>query len=309
MSASKWFTELGGQVLQGVNAAFGEALNAVVEGTEGAEDADFGFIQVAYAYKPKPITPKDFILRTPYANPKALKANMAASAERGWLETVGEGQYAVSAKGAEVVGRLLDSMNGAVNGIESLPKADLVRIHTLLQKVGDKTRKLPEPAEKWVLEWGQYFQKALVVEDAPTLVKVRRRLLDMFAYRDDSHVAAWKAHEENGQIWEAFTFIWRGDLGTAAELAETLPFRNYDQESYAAALSKLEARGWIGQKDSKYVATEKGKKLRQAVEDDTDRYFDAPWDALTEAETKELKGLLGKLAEAVKPPEPEEAQE
>jgi DNA-binding MarR family transcriptional regulator len=107
---------------------------------------------------------------------------------------------------------------------------------------------------------------------------------------------------ENGQIWETLTYVWRGDANTAGELAEELqPYRNYDQAAYAATLDELAQRGWIAQKNGKYVVTDEGQKLRQEIEDATDRCFDVPWDVLTQAETKELEGLMKKLAEAVKP--------
>ena len=306
MLASKWFTVTGTQVLQGLGAVYGGAFNAVAEATDGLEGRDAFFIQVVHAFKPEPLTPQDVIIRIPYANPESFKADMAASVERGWLEAVGEEQYMVSDKGAEVAARLVKALNGALAGVESLPKADLERICDLLQKVVDRAYELPEPAEKWVLEWGKYFDKALVVEGAPALIKVRRRTMDVFSFRDDGHVAAWKAREENGQIWEAFTFVWRGDASDAAELAEKLAFRNYDEASYAAALDELAARGWVAQEGDKYVATDKGKELRQGVEDATDRCFDVPWDALTKAETEELKSLMERLTEAVKPSEENE---
>jgi hypothetical protein len=304
MSASEWFTNVASQIVQGLNAAHREAFDAVVQEV-GMEDVDAGFVQVAHAYKPVSLTPKDFVVRSPYANPKAYKTNMAASAERGWLKVVDKGQYTVSNKGAEVVGRLLGTLNEGLAGIEALPEADLERVHDLLQKVVDKTYELPEPAEKRGLEWGKRFQKAFVVEGAPTLVRVRRRILDLLAFRDDGHVAAWKALEKDGQIWEALTYVWRGEAGDAAELVEKLPYRNYDEESYAAALGELIERGWIAQENGKHVITDKGKELRQGAEDATNRYFDAPWSVLSEAETKELQGLLGRLAEAVKLPEEE----
>ena len=134
---------------------------------------------------------------------------------------------------------------------------------------------------------------------------VRRCLIDLLAFRDDAHIAAWQPYDVSGHTWEAFTYVWRGEAGTAAELAEKLPYRNYDEQAYADALEDLTARGWIVQKDGKYVATDKGKQLRQEAERATDRYYDAPWACLDEAETSEAKGLLKKLAEVVKQPEGE----
>lgn len=303
--SAKWFTEVGGQILQGMDGSYTEAFNALVEGA-GMEGRDPAFVQVAYAHKPDPITPQDYVVRSPYSNPKNFKSDMAASAERGWLEAVGEDQYTISDKGVGVVKQLLGALYEGTGSIESLPEAELERIHDLLQKVVDKARKLPEPSEKLVMAWGKRFQKAFVVEGAPTLVRVRRRIVDLFGFRDDGHVAAWKAVEQDGQIWDVFTNVWRDQANTAEKLAEQLSGRNYDEDSYAAALGELAQRGWVEQENGKYVATEKGSKLRQDVEDVTDRYFDAPWEVLSEAETKELKGLMKKLAEAVKLPEEEE---
>jgi DNA-binding PadR family transcriptional regulator len=287
-----------------MDGTYTEAFNAVVEGA-GMEGRDPAFVQVAYAHKPDSITPQDYVVRSPYSNPKNFKSDMAASAERGWLEAVGEDQYTISDKGSEVVKQLLGALYEGTASIESLPEAKLERIHDLLQKVVDKAYKLPQPSKKWSKKWGKRFQKAFVVEGAPMLVRVRRRIIDMFGFRDDGHLAAWKAVEQDGQIWDVFTNVWRDQANTAADLAEQLSGRNYDEDSYAAALGELVERGWVTQENGKYVTTEKGSKLRQDVEDTTNEYFDAPWEVLTEAETKELKGLMKKLAEAVKLPEEE----
>jgi hypothetical protein len=137
------------------------------------------------------------------------------------------------------------------------------------------------------------------------MVQARRKLLDVLSFRDDAHVAAWRPYGADGQVWEAFTYVWRGDASTAAELAEKLPYRHYDEDAYAAALQELVARGWIAQEGEGFIATEEGKRLRQEAEDATDRYFDAAWAGLGEAEIKELKGLLERMAEALQPPEEE----
>ena len=135
------------------------------------------------------------------------------------------------------------------------------------------------------------------------MVQVRRRLLDLLGFRDDVHIAAWQPYGVSGQVWEAFTYVWRGEAGTAAELAETLPYRNYNEAAYVAALEELVSLGWIAEAEGKYIATEEGKVLRQQAEDATDRYFDAAWSGVSEAEVEEVRGLLEGLAEAVKPPE------
>jgi DNA-binding MarR family transcriptional regulator len=130
-------------------------------------------------------------------------------------------------------------------------------------------------------------------------------LLDLLYFRDDAHIAAWQPYDISGHTWEAFTYVWRGDATLAAELAEQLPYRNYDEQAYASALQDLASRGWIVAEDGRYAVTDEGQALRQEAEEATDRYFDAPWAALEQAEMEQLKDLLGRLAQALKPPDEE----
>jgi hypothetical protein len=75
--------------------------------------------------------------------------------------------------------------------------------------------------------------------------------------------------------------------------------RGYSTADYATFLHDLVERGWIVGDGGAYHATRHGRRLRQAVEELTDRYFYAPWSALGEAEVAELheqiEQLLGQL--------------
>jgi DNA-binding PadR family transcriptional regulator len=293
-------------IFAGMGARTSETVDQFVEENGLSEGLDMQFVQTAYGFAPEPVTPQHFVKRAPYGNPDNMKEQLAGAAGRGWLETVGEAEYRLTAKGREVTGNLFAFADGVFGGVESLPAADLRRIITLLTKVVETARALPEPAEKWALSWGTKFERRL---GAPLMVQVRRRLIDLFAFRDDVHIAAWQPYGVDGQVWETFTYVWRGEAGTAAELVERLPYRNYDEAAYVAALRKLVSLGWIAEEEGRYVATEKGKKLRQDAEDATDRYFDAAWAGLSEAEMNEARVLLENLAEAVKVPEEDAAEE
>jgi DNA-binding MarR family transcriptional regulator len=132
---------------------------------------------------------------------------------------------------------------------------------------------------------------------------LRRRLLDLRAFRDDVYIAAWRPQEADGRIWEAFTLVWRGEARSAAALAEQLQgYRYYDEKAYANALAELVTRGWIKTDNGGFSATPQGHELRQRVEAETDRLFDAPWQVLSEGEIETLQELLGQLGEIVTPP-------
>jgi predicted transcriptional regulator len=302
--SAQWYMDVAGQVLAGMGARTTPALNAFLEKHEGLEQPDVGFVQVAYGYAPKPVTAKIFFERGPYGSPKAVKKQMKGSAERGWLQAAGEGQYTLTEKGKKAAKGIFELADELFGGMETLPDADLLRVTALLGKVVDQARALPEPEKKLGLSWGAMFDRG---PNAAPLVQLRRRMLDLFAYRDDVHIAAWQPYDVKGYVWEAFTFVWRDEANTAAELVEKLPYRSLDEEAYARALEELVGRDWIAEEDGRYVVTEKGKALRQEAEDTTDRYYDAAFAVLSDEEVVEVKGLLKKLAEAVEPREEEAA--
>jgi DNA-binding MarR family transcriptional regulator len=303
--SARWYMDVAEQIFTGMGARTSDALSQYVEENALSDGIDLNLAQLAYGFRPEPITPEFVCKRTPYANPESFVSLMDGAAERGWLEALGEERYAVSAWGTEVIAGLLELGDQLFSALETLPDEDLERLIALLFTVVETARQLPEPAEKWALSWGAKFARG---PDAPLMVRARRYMLDLLSYRDDVHTAAWQPYGASGQEWEAFTMVWRGDASTAAELAEKLPYRRYDEDAYGEALQNLVARGWITKEDGAYAATDEGKKLRQEAEDATDRYFDAAWVSLTETEMEEIKGLLGKLAEVLTPPEEEPAQ-
>jgi hypothetical protein len=303
--SAQWFMDVSNKFFTGMNAHTGPIFDQFVEETGGLEGPDIFFVQVAYGFAPEPITPKHFTKRGPYGNPEGTKKQLDESVERGWLEAAGDAQYTSTPKSKKVAKKLFDLAEKTFASFETLPDAELKRIVELLTKVVDKATELAEPAAQWALTWGKKFDRGT---STPLMVQVRRRLIDLGGYREGSHIAAWQPYGVDGQTWETLTYLWRDEAGTAAELAEKLTYRDYDEASYAAVLDDLVSRGWAAQENGKYVISEQGKKVRQEGEDTTDRYFDAPWAVLDEAETQELQGLLKKLAKAVAPPEEEEAQ-
>ena len=298
--SARWFMDVAGEIFAGMGAQVNPTFNQFVEEHGMSEGLDVQLIQLAYGFAPEFITPEHVVKRSPYGNPEFVEEQMGEAVARGWLEAVGEGQYAPTAKCQQVADDLFALSDRMFGAFESLPDDDLKRITALLSKVVEQAQELPEPAEKWALSWGSRFDRG---PDAPLMVQMRRRLFDLLGFRDDVHIAAWQPYGVAGQVWEAFTYVWRGEAGTAAELAESLPYRNYGEEAYVAALEELVSRGWIAEAEGKYVSTEEGKALRQQAEETTDRYFDAAWSGLSKAEVEEVRGLLERLADAVKPPE------
>ena len=140
------------------------------------------------------------------------------------------------------------------------------------------------------------------------MLRIRRHLTDLNYYREDAHIAAWQPfYDVDGRVFETLTHFggarqqpqrnWPNSFPNIAIMMRPITRQPSKNWSHAAGLPKM---------TDKYIITEAGKKTRQEAEDRTDEYFAKPFAILSEAEIEELKDLLEKLAEVVKPPEEEE---
>jgi DNA-binding MarR family transcriptional regulator len=297
--------DLSRKIVEGIAPRTNPEIEKFIEETEGMEGPDLGFLQIGLAISPEPLKAQNFIQRGPYANPSIYKRQMDESVERGWLDQDGEGEYKLSEKGQGTVQRFMKMGNQLFSDISALPDEENRRIADLLAKLVDTAYKLPQPAAKPIMEVGVRLNPGA---DAAPMLRVRRHLTDLNYYREDVHIAAWQPfYGVDGRVFETLTNLWREQAATPAELAEQLSeYRGYDEDDYTAAFEELVAHGWAAKKNSIYTITEDGIKIRQEAEDRTDEYFARPFSALSELEMEALKGLLEKLAEAVKPPETEE---
>ncbi len=256
-------------------------------------DTPDGFLlAVSHDYEPEPGTAAKFAHRNPYTSPHVTVDGLASLAERGLLESTGDGEYHLNESGRHIVDSLSAVLARELGKLEPLPAADLDRTARLLRRIVDAALAADEPADISCLRYNRGSDPG---PDGPVLLQILQYLADLNSFRDDAHLAAWYPLNVSGPAWEALTFVWRDEAHTAAELVEKLPFRQIDAAGYTAALDELAARGWISAGDDGYRVTESGTAVRQQAEDTTERYYFAAWSALDEAEVAELGDLLGRL--------------
>jgi DNA-binding MarR family transcriptional regulator len=222
-----------------------------------------------------------------------------ATVERGWLQQEA-GKFRLTEIGREVAFELFDLGDRLFANIEGIAEPEMKQLLALHNKVCIKIKALPEPAEKTAFELSLRLRRG---PNSPLLAQIRRRIIDLLAFRDDVHIAAWMPHTDEGQIWEAFTLIWRQQAGTAAELAEQLSHRSYDETDYTATLDRLVACGWVAQLGKKYVVRTKAARMRQRVEKGTDQLFQAAFEGLNAIEVDTFQNRMEALAVAVTLPE------
>jgi DNA-binding PadR family transcriptional regulator len=250
----------------------------------------------AYGIDPEPLTAVHFHACFPYANIENQKQNLALAAEHGFLETVAPDSYRLTDKGRVGMQRFYADTGAAIAGLEPLPAADMQQLANLFSRIITATEAAEEPAHKPGFLMSRRTDTG---RDAPPALRIDQYATDLLRYRDDAHIAAWINHGIDGRTWETLTFLWRDEAHTAAELADHLSNRNYDEAVYATALQNLVQKGWAEETEGAYQITEAGRKMREAAEARTDEYFFVGWSALNDEEQARFETLLQQLHDAL----------
>jgi hypothetical protein len=242
---------------------------------------------------------KDFQKRDPFSNPEQFERLFVRLNLRGWIEPMSDGSFQVTEKARETARFLIQAGDVQLSDFASMPEQDLKRLLALLKQIVMECCLTPEPPGKWAIL--KRFRVA--DEHYPTIMQIREYLMDLFAYRDDSHLSASRPYfNDAGIVWIVLGSLWTGDAVNAEQMAEKLAFRGYEVEDYEIAIQAAMELGWVEQtnRPDKFCLTAKGKQLRVHAEQDTNEYFYAPWSVLTQEETREFYELLTTLYDKLK---------
>lgn len=230
----------------------------------------------------------NFQRRDPFSNPENFTEAFERLAAEDWIVPAGEGEYTVTERAREAAREIVRAGDAALGAREVISVGAAERLRTLLERIALANRSAGEPPRKWAT-----LARFRVADEAsPLLARIREALMDLFAYRDDAHRAAWRDYPVSGIAWSAFGMIRSETPLSPEEMAEQAWFRGYAAEDYARALGELRGRGWI---DEHARLTPIGRKLRDAAEHLTDAYFYAPWLVLSDDEVQELRVRLLEL--------------
>jgi hypothetical protein len=238
---------------------------------------------------------EEFQRRDPFTNPEQFEKLFARLDIHDWIiPTPDEGRYQVPEKSRNAVRRIMQAGDDKLLKFEPLASLDLDRLLSFLKQLVLANNASPEPPEKWAI--AQRFHTA--TRQSPRIIQIRECLMDLYAYRDDSHLAAARPYfGEVGIVWNAFVSVCNGQAVTAQQIAESLTFRGYEAENYTAALVAAVDAGWLEEAETSgaYRPTQKGRDMREQVEKLTDEYFYRPWAMLSAAALDEFHELLLKL--------------
>jgi hypothetical protein len=238
----------------------------------------------------------EFQKRDPFSNPQLFEKLFVTLNVKGWIQPLPDGRYQVTDNARDAALRIIQAGDKHVLALESFTDIDLHRLTLLVKQIVMSNAVAPQPPEKWAI------LKRFHVADknSPLIVQIREYLMDVYAYRDDSHIAA--AHPHFGQagiVWSVLGSLWKGETVTVEQIAETMPFRGYEVSDYEVALQAAVEMGWAEKSDvsGAFCITQKGRELREQTEQLTNEYFYDPWSVMTQGELDELYDLLLKLRE------------
>lgn len=236
----------------------------------------------------------DFQKRDPFTNPDYFEKMFARFDVKDWIFPTQDENYQVSRKAQDAVRQVVKAGDAQLEDFNSISDDELKKLAGLLKQVVMANLDAPEPPEKWAII--KRFRVA--DEHSPLIVQIREALMDLFAYRDDCHLAA--SHPYFGQagiVWIVLGSIWYGTANSAKQLADTMSLRGYEEEDYEVALQACVEMGWIEPADAPdtFRLTQKGREVREQAERQTDDFFYRPWEVLMDEERNEFYQLLVKL--------------
>lgn len=259
----------------------------------GLAESPGWFLLQAAEFDPEPLTVAGLRVRDIYASERIVAALLDLLASEGWLDRDLAGAYALTAAGRTVLDTILARRQRLIAHTELLQPQDLDRLAELLGRIVTASLAVPDPPGVWCLA---HSRRRAPPPDAPVLAILLQLFEDLNAFRDDSHMAAWQPLGVTGHAWEAFAHVAGDQAATPADLFRTLAYRGYSEREYADALGALADRGWLERSGAQeYRLSDAGRQVRAAVEQATDGFFYAPWQALQPHEFRTLIQLLQAL--------------
>lgn len=240
----------------------------------------------------------DFQKRDPFTDPEQFEKVFVRLNVKGWIEPLADGSYRVTDKAREGVRHIIGMGDTQLLDFKSMADVELERLAILLKQLVAECRSAPEPPEKWAI----LVRFRVADEYSPLIVQVREHLLDLFAYRDDSHLSASRpSFNDAGIVWLVLGALWKELAVNARQMEEKLAFRGYEAEEYDIAIQAAVELGWAepANRPDTFRLTDQGKQLWAQAEHRTNEYFYAPWSVLTQGELDELHTLLVKLSDGL----------
>jgi hypothetical protein len=218
-------------------------------------------------------------LFNPYATRLTIFDHLPLLVEQGYLQQRGEG-YVVTDTGRTLSNRIEIAARAYIGSLEAPPSLSLPALAAALVERVHCAWQSPEPLIK---AHQARTQRRLPVEKAPALVQIEWAILGLWEARDDAHMAAWRAYRFSGPVFDILSRIWSKEARTLPSFISTLG-ESQQPADIQQGILELTRSGYILLADDHFELTRQGQKIRDDIENETDRIFFASWDQMADDE-------------------------
>lgn len=202
--------------------------------------------------------------------PESWMPMAAAARGAGLAEERGDRWY-LTAKGRQVALALHRAAREHYGTLEPIRADELAELARLLDRAFKAAAKAPLPRPRIRTPFAFGYRGDEPAEGS--FAQLDAAIYGLWQVRDDAHLAAWRASGMTGPVVEVLTRIWRSEAADETALIELLTHQRPDD--VREAIAALRAGGRV--ETATLRATKRGAADREAIENETDRLFFAPW--------------------------------
>ncbi|HTK11785.1 MAG TPA: hypothetical protein VL485_31725 [Ktedonobacteraceae bacterium] len=216
-------------------------------------------------------------LFNPYATRFTVFDHLPSLIEQGYLQQWDDG-YLVTDAGRMLTDQVEMAARSYLGSLQVSPSLPLPELAAALMERVHHAWQAPEPLVK---AHQARTQRRLPVEGAPAMVQVEWALLGLWEARDDAHMAAWRAYQFSGPVFDILSRIWSKKARTLPDLISTLAETQQPADVQQGILELTES-GYVIATGEYFELTSQGQKVRDDIEDETDRIFFASWEQMAD---------------------------
>lgn len=259
-------------------------------GEEFGLDARETYLLVALpSFEPNFITVPTLNIRSPYTAPEIYAQRLDSIARSGLITSGDALHYSLTERGQIAFRTIMNSAYSTMSAAFPLPANELKELMALLAERTAACLETPEPPGKWCIHHSRKLDPG---PGAADIVRIDQSLSDLLAYRDDCHLASWKANGVDGHAWDVLTLLWLNESETIDSLVQKLAQRGNSIQHTEKAVKILIKNRWADSSSGKITITADGREIRQKSEWMTDEYFYTPWKSAYENQLHRLVNLL-----------------
>jgi hypothetical protein len=247
------------------------------------------------ACEPDPVSSADLMVRKPFTAAEVFSKRLLEATSQGHLVQVEPGSFRLSEVGRKETELLIDAARAAIDRVDPLPHQDGERLARLFERLVKSCLETTPPPSTWSIQASYNLMPSL----DPPLPYVEQAMTCLAAYRDDSHLAAWRFTNLSATALETLTCLWQHEGTNLEEICEKLANHGHPCTTYERAIAELRERNFVEGPDSSLRVTNGGRIFRNEVEEDTHRFFFAPWMILSNKEKTDFAGLLIRLKQGL----------